>query len=59
LLDKPLKTLGFEENIKDSDFTKCLRQEIVKWACRIHHPECAIAAHHKLHRYLDNPEKYP
>jgi len=54
-----LKTLGFKENIKDNDFTKCLRQEFVKWACRLDHPECAITAFHKLHQYLDNPEKFP
>jgi len=54
-----LKTLGFEENINDDDFTKCLRQEIVKCACRIHHPECVIAASHKLYQYLENSEKLP
>jgi len=54
-----LKTLGFEENINDDDFTKCLRQEIVKWACRIHQPACDIMAFHKLYEYLENPEKFP
>jgi len=58
LLDKPLRTLGFEENVMDNDFTKCLRQEIVKWACTLDHPECLKAANHKLHQYLQNPEKY-
>jgi len=47
-----LRTLGFEENIIDNDFTKCLRQEVVKWACTIHHLECTIATLHKLDRYL-------
>jgi len=54
-----LKTLGFEENIEDNDFTKCLRQEIVKWACRLDHSECAIAAFDKLYQYVEDPEKYP
>jgi len=54
-----LRTLGFEENIIDNDFTKCLRQEVVKWACTIHHLECTIATLHKLDRYLENPKKYP
>jgi len=54
-----LKTLGFEENINDDDFTKCLRQEIVKWACRNHHPECVIVASNKLYQYVENPEKFP
>jgi len=62
LLDKPLRTLGFDENIMDNDFTKCLRQEIVKWACTLDHPECAIAnykLHYQLQHYLQNSEKYP
>jgi len=41
LLDKPLRTLGFKKDIMDNDFIKCLRQEIVKWACTLDHPECA------------------
>jgi len=59
LLDEPLRTLGFEENLMDNDFTKCLRQEIVKWACTLDHPECLIAANHELYQYLQNHEKYP
>jgi len=54
-----LKKLGFEKKRRDNYLIKCLRQEIVKWACRIDHPECATAAFHKLHQYLENPEKYP
>jgi len=59
LLDEPLRTLEFEENIMDNEFTKCLRQEIVKWTCTLDHPECAIATHYKLYQYLQNPEIYP
>jgi len=59
LLDKPLKTLGFVENTMDNDFIKCLREEIVKWACTLDHPECTNVAHQKLLYYLWNPEKYP
>jgi len=51
--------LGFKENVMDNKFTKCLRQEIVKWACTLDHPDCAIETRHKLHHYLQNPEKYP
>jgi len=62
LLDEPLRTLGFDKNM-DNDFTKCLRQEIVKWACTLDYPECAIANYklhyHKLQHYLQNSEKYP
>jgi len=59
LLDEPLRILRFNENIVDNDFTKCLRQEIVKWACTLNYPECVIANYHKFHHYLQNPEKYP
>jgi len=59
LLDQQVRTLGFEENVMDSDFTKCLRQEIVKWACTLNHPDCAVATYYKLHRHFQNPEKYP
>jgi len=59
LLDKPLRTLGFEENVTDNDFTKCLRQEILKWACTLDHPDFVLQIRNKLYRYLQNPEKYP
>jgi len=59
LLNVPLRTLHFE-NIMDNDFVKCLRQEIVKWACTLDHPEYAIVAHHmSLDYYLLIYEKYP
>jgi len=59
LLNEPLRTLKFE-NIMDNDFTKCLRQEIVKWACTLDHPECAIVTHNELLDYYPlNYEKYP
>jgi len=59
LLGESLRILGFEETVMDNDFTKCLRQEIVKWACTLNHPKCEIATHHELHHYLQNIEKYP
>jgi len=58
LLDEPLRILEFEENIMDSDFTKCLKQEIVKWAYTLNHRECATVIHQKLHHYVQNFEKY-
>jgi len=59
LLDEPLKTLEYEK-IMDNDFTKCLRQEIVKWACTLDHPMCGRVAHNvSLRDYLLNHEKYP
>jgi len=51
--------LGFKENEIDDEFTKYLRQEIVKWACALDHPDCAIETRCKLYHYLQNPEKYP
>jgi len=59
LLDESLRTIGFKENIMDDDFTKCLRQEIVKWACTLDHFECIKDAHQKLYYYIQNIEKYP
>jgi len=59
LLNEPLRTLEFE-NIMNNDFTKCLRQEIIKWACTLDHSECARKAHQvSLDYYLLNYEKYP
>jgi len=58
LLDVPLKILRFEEHLMEDDLTKCLRQEIVKWACILKHSECAITANYKLEQLLRNPEKY-
>jgi len=59
LLDEPLRTLEFK-NITVNDFTKCLRQEIVKWACTFDHPKCAVVTHYvSLRYYLLNHEKYP
>jgi len=57
LLDEILIILR-EENV-DNVLTNCLRQEIVKWACTLDHPKCAVIAYHKLHHYLQNPEKHP
>jgi len=54
-----LKILGFQENVMDNEFTKNLRQEIVKWACMLDHLDCKIVAYHKLHHYLQNLKNYP
>jgi len=54
----PLKILRFEEHLMEDDLTKCLRQEIVKWACILKHSECTITANYKLEQLLRNPEKF-
>ncbi|KYN22233.1 Glutamyl aminopeptidase, partial [Trachymyrmex cornetzi] len=59
LLEKPLKTLGYEEHLVENDFVKCLRQEIVKWACIFQFDECEQSAFRKLMQHLGNPEINP
>ncbi|EGI60109.1 Aminopeptidase N [Acromyrmex echinatior] len=58
-LEKPLKTLGYEEQLMENDFTKCLRQEIVKWACTLQYDECERSALRKLEHHLENHESRP
>ncbi|KAG5328018.1 APM1 Aminopeptidase, partial [Acromyrmex charruanus] len=57
LLDKPLRTLGFEEDLKEDDFTKYLRQEIVKWSCSFRYDKCIQTAHDKLKEHLKDLKK--
>ncbi|XP_018356903.1 PREDICTED: glutamyl aminopeptidase-like [Trachymyrmex septentrionalis] len=59
LLKKPLKILGYEEHPTENDFTKCLRQEIVKWACILQYDECEQSALRKLQQHFGNPEINP
>ncbi|XP_024887850.1 uncharacterized protein LOC112464839 isoform X2 [Temnothorax curvispinosus] len=57
LLTKPLEILGFEDRPIESDFTKCLRQEIVKWACIAELSKCLARMkqeQHLEHSELDN-----
>ncbi|KYN16391.1 Glutamyl aminopeptidase [Trachymyrmex cornetzi] len=59
LLEKPLKTLGYEERLMENDFTKCLRQEIVKWACILQYDECKQSALCQLEQHLHDPARNP
>ncbi|KYN15696.1 Aminopeptidase N [Trachymyrmex cornetzi] len=59
LLENPLKTLGYDEHLMENDLSKCLRQEIVKWACTLEYNECEQAARRKLQQHLQNPEINP
>jgi len=54
LLDEPLRILRFEENVMDNDFTKYLRQEIVKWTCTLNHPQRLITSYIIIFRILKN-----
>ncbi|XP_071569674.1 aminopeptidase A-like isoform X2 [Temnothorax nylanderi] len=58
LLAKPLEILGFEDRPMESDFTKCLRQEIVKWACtaELSNNKCLQMARSKLEQHLEYSE---
>ncbi|XP_018367848.1 PREDICTED: aminopeptidase M1-B-like [Trachymyrmex cornetzi] len=58
-LEKPLKTLGYEERLMENDFTKCLRQEIVKWACILQYDECKQSALCQLEQHLHDPARNP
>ncbi|XP_018359908.1 PREDICTED: aminopeptidase M1-A-like [Trachymyrmex cornetzi] len=58
-LEKPLKTLGYEEHLMENDFAKCLRQEIVKWACILQDYQCEQSALRKLLQHFENPEINP
>ncbi|XP_077264153.1 glutamyl aminopeptidase-like isoform X2 [Temnothorax americanus] len=53
LLAKSLEILGFEDRPMESDFTKCLRQEIVKWRHtleRSNKTECNKERHQNLYQ---------
>jgi len=56
LLDGPLQILGSEELPMENDFIKCLRQEILKWACTFGHRRCFEMAEQKLLFYLKDPQ---
>jgi len=55
LLNRPLQILGSEEHSTENEFIKCLRQEILKWACTVGHNDCLIMAKQKLEFHLQNP----
>ncbi|KAG5331488.1 AMPE aminopeptidase, partial [Acromyrmex heyeri] len=59
LLENPLKTLGYDEHFMENDLTKCLRQEIVKWACILEYDNCEQTASRKLQQHLRNPKINP
>lgn len=56
ILNGVLEKIGYEENPKDDDLIKCLRQEAAKWACLLDDPHCKVIANMKLRKYLKNPE---
>jgi len=58
LLDGPLQILGFEGHSTENNFTKCLRQEILRWACTFGHSRCLEMAKERLRFHLKDPEKF-
>lgn len=52
-----LLILGYEEHPMENILTKCLRQEIAKWACTLDSSECLNMATHmcKLKQHLKDP----
>jgi len=55
-LSTSLEILGFDERPMENDLTKCLRQEIAKWACIVEHSECLLKAKFKLEQHLAHPK---
>ncbi|KYM98474.1 Aminopeptidase Q [Cyphomyrmex costatus] len=52
LLVHPMEILGFEEHPNEDNFIKCLRHEILKWACILGDNQCLTIAKQKLQLYL-------
>jgi len=48
MFNKLLRNIGYSDDLYDSDFTKCLREEAIKWACVLKISECEKAAASEL-----------
>ncbi|XP_072750378.1 aminopeptidase N-like [Anoplolepis gracilipes] len=59
ILANLLEKIKYEEDPEESDLTKCLRQEAIKWLCILGDPNCLIEAYLKLLRivYKSNTNK--
>nr|XP_012230274.1 PREDICTED: aminopeptidase N-like [Linepithema humile] len=55
ILNKTLQVIGYNENPDESTFTKCLREEVAKWACILDVAECRKAATLQLIKDLQSP----
>jgi len=53
-----LKKIGYQEKPDENDLTKCLRQEVAKWACALGNSDCRSNAIAKLEWHFANPEKH-
>ncbi|XP_029160653.1 glutamyl aminopeptidase-like [Nylanderia fulva] len=52
ILNDVLERIGYEEHSEEDDLIKCLREEVVKWACTFKHPKCLQMAKYKLEQHL-------
>ncbi|XP_025269737.1 glutamyl aminopeptidase-like [Camponotus floridanus] len=52
-----LDRIGYEEYFEENVFTKCLRQEIAKWACVLKDPKCIQMARNKLEQHIMRSDK--
>ncbi|KYM97312.1 Aminopeptidase N [Cyphomyrmex costatus] len=59
LLNEPLKTIENNTYRVPNYFIKCLKQEILRWACTLQHQHCVRMAKHTLEEHLENPDKNP
>nr|XP_012235164.1 PREDICTED: thyrotropin-releasing hormone-degrading ectoenzyme-like [Linepithema humile] len=57
MFNKLLQNIGYDDKFDESDFTKCLREEAVKWACVLGEPECRKIATSKLKEDLQTSEQ--
>ncbi|XP_029158813.1 thyrotropin-releasing hormone-degrading ectoenzyme-like isoform X2 [Nylanderia fulva] len=51
------KNINFKEYSKNDDLTKCLKQEIAKWACVFDYKECKKRANNDLTRHIKSPSR--
>ncbi|KYN22305.1 Aminopeptidase N, partial [Trachymyrmex cornetzi] len=58
ILPTLFKKIGYQEIPNENDLTKCLRQEIAKWACVLGDSDCRINATSRLEWHFTNPEKH-
>ncbi|KAG5346782.1 AMPN Aminopeptidase, partial [Acromyrmex charruanus] len=58
ILPTLFKKIGYQEIPNEHDLTKCLRQEIAKWACVLGDSDCRNNAKFKLEWHFANPEKH-
>ncbi|XP_072767118.1 glutamyl aminopeptidase-like isoform X2 [Anoplolepis gracilipes] len=54
ILTNLLEKIKYEENPEESDLTKCLRQEAIKWLCIVGDLNCLIKAYDKLMLHILN-----